>query len=112
MILVSDLLGEPDKVLRALKGFQARRHELVVLQVLDPAERDFPFDGPTVFESLEDGERLFCEAEALRGLYRAEFSRLLRLYEAGFHAAEIPYAPFYTDVPWEAALGRFLSRWR
>lgn len=112
VILVSDLLGDPEGILNVVKAFKARKHEVLVLQVLDPRERDFDYDGPTLFESLEDRSRLFCEAGALRELYRAEFERFLRLYEATFHRCEISYAPFYTDIPWEVSLGRFLTRWQ
>jgi uncharacterized protein (DUF58 family) len=111
VVLISDLLGEPESILKAVKAFQARRHELLVLQVLDPQERDFDYSGPTTFEGLEDGRTLFCEAGALREAYQAEFARCLKLYEATFHRSEISYAPFFTDVPWEMALGRFLTRW-
>lgn len=111
-VLISDLLGEPERVLNVVKSFKARRHELLVLQVLDPQERDFDFDGPTVFESLEGQPDLFCEAGALRHAYRAEFERLLKLYESTFHRADIAYAAFFTDTAWELALGRFLTRWQ
>jgi uncharacterized protein (DUF58 family) len=111
VVLISDLLGDPERLLKVVRGFKARRHELLVLQPLDPQERDFGYDGPTVFESLENGEPLYCEAGALAPLYRSEFDRLLKLYEATFHRSEIGYAPFFTDRPWDAVLGRFLSRW-
>lgn len=111
VVLVSDLLGEPERLLKVIQGFKARRHELLVLQPLDPQERDFRYDGPVVFESLEDARTLFCEAGSLAPLYRREFERLLKLYEATFHGSDIAYAPFFTDRPWDAALGRFLSRW-
>ena len=48
----------------------------------------------------------------LRRLYRSEFERVLKVYEATFHRCGISYAPFYTDLPWETALGPFLARWR
>lgn len=110
VVIVSDLLGDPERLLKVVRAFKARRHELLVLQPLDPQERDFGYDGPTVFESLETGEPLFCEAGSLAPLYRAEFDRLLKLYEATFHRSEIAYAPFFTDRPWDVGLGRFLSR--
>ena len=48
---------------------------------------------------------------AQQGTLVPEFDRLLKLYEATFHRSEIGYAPFFTDRPWDAVLGRFLSRW-
>lgn len=111
VVLISDLLGEPEGVLKVVKAFQARQHEVRVLQVLDPCERDFDYEGPVLFESLEGGKPFYCEAGALRRLYRGEFERFLRLYEASFHRCGIPYASVFTDLPWDASLGRFLSRW-
>ena len=112
VVLISDLLGEPERVLRVVKSFKARRHELLVLQVLDPQERDLDYDGPTVFESLERQPELFCDPSELRQAYRAEFERLLKLYEGTFHRADIAYAAFFTDTRWDLALGRFLARWQ
>ncbi len=110
VILISDLLGEPESILKVVKAFQARRHEVLVLQVLDPQERDFNFSGPTVFEGIEDGRELFCDAGALRQDYRFEFERTLKAYESTFHRSEIAYAPFFTDLPWDLNLARFLTR--
>lgn len=110
LILVSDLLGDPEKNMSVLKALKARKHEVMVLQVLDARERDLDYDGPTVFQGLEDGERLLCDAGRLRQSYRREFDRLMRHYEATFHRSEIAYGVFYCDRPWDAALGRFLSR--
>ena len=112
VILISDLIGEPEKVIRVAKAFKARKHELMVMQVLDPLERDLDYEGPTFFKSLEDGARIFCDASALRGLYRREFEKFLKGYEASFHRAEIAYAEFFTDRPWEDSLARLLGRWR
>lgn len=112
VVVISDLLGDPETIVKVVKGFKARRHELLVLQVLDPQERDFDYDGPTVFESLETQPELFCDPGALRSLYRSEFERLLKLYEGSFHRADVAYAPFFTDRPWDEALGRFLTRWQ
>lgn len=112
VVLISDLLGDPERVLKVVKSFKARRHELLVLQVLDAQEREFDYDGPTVFESLEGQPELFCDPSALRAAYRSEFDRLLKLYEGTFHRSDIAYAAFYTHAPWEQALGRFLTRWQ
>lgn len=109
VVLISDLLGEPEGVVAVLKALRARRHEALVLQVLDPIERDFTFEGPIVFEGLEDARLVEVDASAVADAYRAEFAKRQRLYEANFHRSEIPYLPFYTDVPWDVSFGRFLA---
>jgi len=110
VILISDLLGDPETTARVVRSLRARRHEVMALQVLDPRERELDYHGgPVSFESLETGERLVCDPDALRVQYRAELERMLRLYESSFQGSEIRYQLFYTDQPWDKALGRFLS---
>src|SRR6185437_5626182 len=56
VILISDLLDDPDSVIRGLKHFVYRGSDVLVFQVLDPAELEFPFDRTTAFEDLESGD--------------------------------------------------------
>jgi uncharacterized protein (DUF58 family) len=109
VFLVSDLLGDAASILALIKAFRARRHEVFVLQVLDPCESGLDFEGPVVFESMEDGELLRCEASLLRPAYRELFQRQQKLYQASFDGSGIRYAVFPTDVPWEDSLSRFLA---
>lgn len=109
VVVVSDLLGDPERILSVARAFKARRHEVLVLQVLDPEELSFPYEGAVVFDGLEGGE-LFCDATALGEAYRAEMSRRLRLLEAGFHRGDILYSLVTTDRPWTESLARFLGR--
>lgn len=110
VVLVSDLLGDAEAVAGAVRRLKARHHAVLVLQVLDPQERDFMYEGPAVFEGLEGGPPVSCDATVLRAAYRAEFDRRQRLYERAFHGCEAPYGIFYTDRPWDEGLARLLSR--
>lgn len=112
VILLSDLMGDPVEIIGALKTLRARKHQVLVLQILDPQERDFDFDGPLVLESLEDGSEIALDASTLAPSYREEFERRLSLYESSFRACEISYAPIFTDVPWDHSLAAFLGRLR
>src|SRR5262249_42075677 len=47
VVLISDLLDDPDAVIRAVKHFHFRRSDVIVFHVLDPDEIDFPFERPT-----------------------------------------------------------------
>lgn len=109
IVLVSDLLGDARRVLDTVKAFHARRHRILVLQVLDPVERDLDIDGPVLFEGLEDRAQLRCEAGLLRRSYREAFVLQQRLYQASFSGRGIHFDSFYTDAPWDRALTRFLA---
>lgn len=51
-IFLSDFLGRIEGVEEALTRASDRGARGVLIQVLDPAEKDFPFDGRTIFESM------------------------------------------------------------
>ena len=44
VIVFSDLFDDVGTLMAGLKHFRHRRHEVIVLHVLDPAELDFPFE--------------------------------------------------------------------
>ena len=58
VVLISDLLDDPDAVVGGLKHFQFRGTDVIVFHVLDPDEIDFPFDRATRFEDLETNDEV------------------------------------------------------
>ncbi len=110
VVLISDLMGDTASALKAARGLVARRHELLVLRVVDPDERDFPYEGPVLVEGLEGGEPLFVDAREAAPAYRAAFARQEEAYAGSFRRAGVAYAVADSGAPWEAALGRLLAR--
>ncbi|PWK58509.1 DUF58 domain-containing protein [Silicimonas algicola] len=51
-VFVSDFLGDMEPVTMALAAAADRGIDGVLLQILDPQEEAFPFDGRTIFESV------------------------------------------------------------
>ena len=51
-LFVSDFLGDPSGVESALAWAMDKGVRGALVQVLDPAEEEFPFDGRTIFESM------------------------------------------------------------
>lgn len=69
-VFVSDFLGDPAPVEAALTKAADRGVKGVLLQVLDPQEEAFPFDGRTIFESIGGTIRHeTLKAGDLRGRY-------------------------------------------
>jgi uncharacterized protein (DUF58 family) len=56
-LFVSDFLGDPAAVEAALTEAADRGVRGALLQVLDPVEESFPFDGRTIFESMSGALR-------------------------------------------------------
>ena len=70
-MILSDFFDDPETLVMGLKHFWHRRHDVVLLQIIDPAEQDFAFVDPTLFKGLENlGEQL-TEPRALKKAYQA-----------------------------------------
>lgn len=69
MVVISDFLTPLEDLEKNLISLNAQGHEIVVFQVLDPAELDFGFATPTVFEDAESGRTLFIDPAAARTGY-------------------------------------------
>ncbi len=69
VVLISDLLTDPTAFREGLKLLRGCGHEVVVFQILDPAELRFSFEGPKLFEDLETGQMIHCDPEVVRDSY-------------------------------------------
>ena len=110
VVLISDLLDEPQRLLRALVYFRHRGHDVIVLHVLDPAEVHFSFRGPVVFEDMESGDKLLTEADDIRRAYRQEFVTWQGALEDGCRKAGMDYVLTTTDETFYRALSAYLGR--
>jgi len=109
MVLISDLLTDPEQTLRGLKLLRRRGHHELVFHVMDDDEIDFPFTGPTRFDGLESPDYLNCNPRALREGYVAAVNEFLDQVRRGCARNMIDYALIRTSEPLDAALATYLS---
>jgi uncharacterized protein (DUF58 family) len=109
VILISDLLDDPEAVIRGLKHFQFRGTDVVVFHVLDQDEIDFPFERATRFEDLETDEEIMAVPGAVRDHYLREMNALIERYRRELGGAGIDYQLLSTNRPLELALMSYLS---
>lgn len=110
IVILSDFFDDPASLLMGLKHFWHRRHDVVLLQVIDPAEQDFTFVDPTLFKGFENlGEQL-TEPRALRKAYQREFEAFLKTIRSTARDLHMDHVLLRTDQPLEVALHEFLSR--
>jgi len=75
LILISDCFADVATLLNSLSHFRHARHEVLVFQVLDPDEVDFPFSGRMRFRNLELlDQQEDIDAISLRTAYRESFN--------------------------------------
>jgi uncharacterized protein (DUF58 family) len=109
VVLISDLLDEPERVIRGLKHFQFRGTDVIVFQILDPDEIDFPFERATRFEDLETDEAVTAVPAVARASYLKAMTELLDRYKRELGSVGIDYHLLSTAEPLEMALLAYLS---
>jgi len=110
LVLFSDLLGNVESFLSGLKHLRHQRHEVIVLQLLDPAEIEFSFGRTTLFQGLESLPEVLAEPRGVRKAYLAALQAFLEQIEVGCRSLQVDYELLRTDEPLDEALRRVLIK--
>jgi uncharacterized protein (DUF58 family) len=109
VVIISDLYDEPERVVRAVARLRNRGNDLIVMQVLDPAELDLPFDDAANFEDMETGEAIPVVPSLLRDQYRTLMAQHTATLARLMREERIDYALFNTAQPLDHALFAYLA---
>jgi uncharacterized protein (DUF58 family) len=109
VVLISDLIDDPERVIRGLKHFQFRGTDVIVFHVLDSDEIHFPFERTTRFEDLETADSVTAVPVIVREHYLKEMQGLIERYRRELGAVGIDYHLLDTSQPLELALLAYLS---
>ncbi|MEZ4422968.1 MAG: DUF58 domain-containing protein [Gemmatimonadota bacterium] len=110
VVLISDLLVDLEETRTALRFLRHRGHEVLVLHLLDPGERELPTAGDTWFFDPETHEEMRVNAADLRADYRDAVREALREWERSLRPHGIDYVTVDTDQPLSRALGAYLKK--
>jgi uncharacterized protein (DUF58 family) len=112
IILVSDLLDEPDRILKGLRLFRFKGNDVIVFHLLDQAELDLPFDGNILFEDLEEMNlKVIADPRTIRRTYQNVIQEYITGMREQCHDNAIDYQLISTSTPLDQALASYLS-WR
>ena len=109
IVLISDLLAPLESLAGALALLTASRHEVIVFQVLDPAERTFDFDQAARFFDMETGRDLFLDPSLARADYVRRLEAHVESVRASCEGLGISHVLLDTSKPLELALFDFLK---
>jgi uncharacterized protein (DUF58 family) len=110
VVLVSDLLSDPEPLAQALQHLKFVGHDAIVFQVLDAHELEFPFETLTEFTDLETGRKLRTTGKTARQMYLQEFQAHQKAIHDMLADMKIDYALFDTRMPLDFALAEYLYR--
>ncbi|MDP7398686.1 MAG: DUF58 domain-containing protein [Lentisphaeria bacterium] len=110
VIIISDLFDDPAAVVGALNHFRHKKHDVIVLHTLDPAELTFPFDDVSRIEDMETGREITSDPRAFRTGYLEALATFLETVRGGCLSSQIDYAVAETNMKFDAFLGTYLAR--
>jgi len=114
VILISDLLLDAQEVEDTVHALRAQGHDVTVLHLLDPAERQLDLSaGESLFIDPERGDSLAVTPADVRELYAATVNEAIEEWRARFAGAGAFYEVIQTDQPFGVPLRRaFAARQR
>lgn len=109
IVLISDLLDDPDALHSALRLARHARHDLLVIHILDSDELLFPFEQLSRFEGLEEAQDLIADPLLIGGAYRKAASEYCAKLELECRQIDVDYFRCLTEEPLSAGLSRVLA---
>lgn len=110
VVLISDLLDDPDKIIDCWQHLRFRKHDLAVFQITDPEERSLDLDQPMRFLDLEGDDMIVAEPELIRERYQAAVERHSKALQEGVAQCQVDFHEASTDEDYEQVLVRFLTQ--
>ncbi|GAB1468395.1 DUF58 domain-containing protein [Candidatus Cloacimonadota bacterium] len=110
VVLISDLLDDPENILAALKHFRARHHEVLVFHIVDRQEELFDYKRETEFVDSESGEKITVSPWQIRKEYLENYQLFTDYFKSECYKNQIEYNPVSTATPLEDLLLRYLVK--
>lgn len=109
LIVIASDLFEPDRrALATLRRLRAQRHDVALFHVLDPHELELPYEGMTLFQSLEDDRKLLVNPAAVRREYKRRMDEFLTTTREECVDGGVEYHLVSTAQPLDQTLLDFL----
>jgi uncharacterized protein (DUF58 family) len=106
IILISDLLTDLGPVEAAMRGLSVAGHDVTVLHVMDPAERDLAAAGDAVFVDPETDLAVPATVADVRDAYRETVDQAIAEWRDTFARTGTRYETVLTDSPFGLPLRR------
>ena len=110
VVLISDLLFDRDAGLHALRFLRHRGHQVIVLHLMDPAERSLTGPAEARFEDPETRASVVLRPRELADAYRETVAAAVAAWRGECGRRGIGYFDISTDTAFGLALRRVLDR--
>ncbi|MBL50159.1 MAG: DUF58 domain-containing protein [Roseibacillus sp.] len=109
VIVISDFFDDEQEVIEGIQHLRFNGHEVILMQVLDPHEIDFPFSGMIEFEGLENIPRIQTRPSQIKKSYHREFEAFRDRLRAACERHQCHFVDVRTDNPLDEVLSNYLA---
>jgi uncharacterized protein (DUF58 family) len=110
LIILSDLYDDPREVIRGLRHFRFKRHEVILFHIFDKWELDFPFRKLSDFVDMETNEEIQVDPRYVRDEYRKQIQGFIDGYKRDCSSSQVEYVQTDTSVPYDFMLFSYLAK--
>ncbi len=110
IFLFSDFLDDIPPLIEGIRHLKYQKHEVIVCQILDAAELDFPFRHPTLFKGLEGIPELNTDPLSVRESYLEELGKHLKALEDACRILETDFLRIRSDADVGQELANYLRK--
>lgn len=108
MLIISDFLVPVETLQQPLAYLAARRHEVILIRVVDPAEVSLGIKQPTVIRDMESGREMYVDPTTAAESYREKYQQHAEQLKALAGKLGMMQVTIQTDEPLELALWELL----
>ncbi len=109
IIIISDMMDDPQQLMRAMRHFIFKKHQLIVFHLIDPAELEFPFENIARFVDSETQEQIVTDPRQIRTEYLSVLNEFLSFYRKQCADAGIEYLLVNTAQRYDRMLVKYLT---
>jgi uncharacterized protein (DUF58 family) len=110
VVLISDLFVEIADLAKGLARLRHDGHDVLVVQVLDDDELNFPFEGQVQFHGLELDQKLLLNPRQIKAAYLAEMGQHLTAIDAACRTAGADHVLASTASPVDVVLSAYFNK--
>ena len=109
IVVLSDFFDDLAGIQQGLRHLRYKKHELMVFQVLDPMEIEFPFEDVTLFKGMEELGELLTEPRALRDGYLEQLKQFTEELKRMCRGMHVDFTRMNSGEALDVSLSNFLA---
>ena len=110
IILISDLLDDENEVIKGLRHFKHKGHEVIIFHIIDPKEKNLDFNQNINFLDIENNSSIITDTRQIKDQYNKAFNDFCNFYKKHCSMNKIDYIPITTNKSLDISIMQYLIK--